>query len=300
MPRADAVTTAEGGPPPKPPHASAPPTPHRAPVHPTRPRPGPSFASGLALDAANPPFADGIVSPPRSPGAPLPPAPRHLPRQRASCAARSGGGGGGARVSAPHAGERGERARSSSRAFRPLSPPLPSARSPFPPSFSSFFSCSPFPLFSLLVHSFVNSVLPPPSLSYSPPPLPTVTLSLPPSVFSFACSSPNVAPRLPEEPSARIPRVRSTWSPARGGPSLASCGGGSAGSRGSGSPDRGHRGSPSGSGRRRDVPAKAEQTPADQTGAGGISERRRTENPESAATSCGNNLGAICWEDGPE
>lgn len=34
--------------------------------------------------------------------------------------------------------------------------------------------------------------------------------------------------------------------------------------------------------------------------AGGISERWRTENPESAAASCGNNLGAVCWEDGPE
>lgn len=165
MPRADAVTTAGGSLLPSPPHAShPPPTPHRAPLHPTRPRPGPWFASGLASDAANPPFADGLVSPPHSPGAPLPPAaerelrsPERRRRRSGICPANPAEGRAGALL------------------LPRLPPPRPSVRSPLPPSFSPFFpgSLFPFPL-SLSIRLSIPLLRPPPHPHRSPTvPLPS-------------------------------------------------------------------------------------------------------------------------------
>lgn len=183
LPSIDAVTTAEGAPPPdltSPSTPSTPSTPTHAaiPLHSTRPRPGREFASGLALDAANPPFADGIVSPPHCPGAPLLRAPRHLPQQCERGAARSGGGG--ARVSARQPGTRGASAHLLLHP-PPLAVRVPlSALLPLPPSLPSL--APPPPLFSLPGRALLDSHPPPSSpiaLPVAPSPLPCHTLSAP-------------------------------------------------------------------------------------------------------------------------
>lgn len=256
--RADAVSTADSGLLPSPPHASHPPTPHRAPLHPTRPRPGPWCASGLASDTANPPFADGIVSPPHNPCAPLPRAPRHLPRQSASCAARSGGGTLGNLPRTPGPGE-------SKRAPSPApSAPRPSARSPFPHSFCSFFPGPPCPFLS-----------PGPSVCKFPSPHPhrSPTLSSPPHCHTLSAplcllicllidKRGSAAPGGAQLPDPALPEHLESGRRRRPEPGQQRRERRQLRER---QPDRGDRRSPRSSGRRGDVPAKAEQTPADQT-----------------------------------